>query len=265
MIGRSRRTAEIIPLTSHTRKISRPARIALAAVAITLAIAFSSLGFWQLHRLAGRRAQNAFLLSRRSLPAVPLDSLPRDTAESRFRRVKIRGVYDYSREFALTLRTHNGSPGVDIITPIRMPGTDTVVLVNRGWIYAPDGMTANISRWREPDSVNATGFVETFATSSPFPAPSPGRARAYRWLDHATISRDLREPVAPFYVVIAPDSEPRYGAGIAPPTGARPVFNAPPRIEPRSLDEGPHRSYAIQWFSFAAISIVGMVIFLRRA
>src|SRR6267378_4533845 len=30
------------------------------------------------------------------------------------------------------------------------------------------------------------------------------------------------------------------------------------------LDEGPHRMYAIQWFSFAAISIIGLVIFLRR-
>jgi cytochrome oxidase assembly protein ShyY1 len=30
------------------------------------------------------------------------------------------------------------------------------------------------------------------------------------------------------------------------------------------LDEGPHRAYAIQWFSFAAISIIGLVIFLRR-
>ena len=30
------------------------------------------------------------------------------------------------------------------------------------------------------------------------------------------------------------------------------------------LDEGSHRNYAIQWFAFAIISIVGLVIFLRR-
>ena len=126
-------------------------------------------------------------------------------------------------------------------------------------------MTADISRWREPDSANGTGFVETYPSPSPYPAPSPGRSRSYRWLDRATISRDLRQPVAPFYVVLAPDSQLAYGAGIAKPALARPAFNPPPRIEPRSLDEGPHRSYAIQWFSFAAISIVGMTIFLRRA
>ena len=39
----------------------------------------------------------------------------------------------------------------------------------------------------------------------------------------------------------------------------------PPRVEPRGLDEGPHKSYAIQWFSFAAISIIGLIIFLRRS
>jgi cytochrome oxidase assembly protein ShyY1 len=30
------------------------------------------------------------------------------------------------------------------------------------------------------------------------------------------------------------------------------------------LSEGPHLSYAIQWFSFAAIAVVGAVVLLRR-
>ena len=30
------------------------------------------------------------------------------------------------------------------------------------------------------------------------------------------------------------------------------------------LSEGPHLSYAIQWFTFAAVAIVGGVILLRR-
>ena len=39
--------------------------------------------------------------------------------------------------------------------------------------------------------------------------------------------------------------------------------NIPPRVPPPPLDEGPHRSYAIQWFSFAIIAVVGMYFFLR--
>jgi cytochrome oxidase assembly protein ShyY1 len=33
---------------------------------------------------------------------------------------------------------------------------------------------------------------------------------------------------------------------------------------PPTLDEGPHLSYAIQWFAFATIAIVGCVVLLRR-
>jgi cytochrome oxidase assembly protein ShyY1 len=40
--------------------------------------------------------------------------------------------------------------------------------------------------------------------------------------------------------------------------------HVPPRVEPPPIDEGSHRNYAIQWFAFAIISIVGLVIFLRR-
>ena len=233
-------------------------------VACVLAAIFTSLGFWQLRRLAERRAENAILSSRRFNKPIALDEIPGDTAAARFRRVRVSGAYDYSREFALTLRTRNGSPGVDIITPLARAGSDTLILVNRGWIYAPDGMTADISKWREGDSVSAIGFVETFPPPPAFTARSPGRARAYRWLDHAAVATDLKRPVAPFYVVLAPDSETGYaaaGAARASPTAPQ----IPPRVEPRGLDEGPHKSYAIQWFSFAVTSILGLIFFLKRS
>ena len=235
-------------------------RVGFAITACALAVVFMSLGFWQLRRLSERRAQNAILSSRRFSAPVDLSAVSSDTGAARFRRVRISGRYDYGNEFALTLRTRNGSPGVDIITPVSRAGSDTLVLVNRGWIYAPDGMTADISKWPEGDSVDAIGFVETFAAPSAYGAKSPGRPRAYRWLERSTIESDLKRPVAPFYVVLAPDSETGYA--VTPPKAG--VRETPPRVEPRGLDEGPHKSYAIQWFSFAAISILGLVLFLRR-
>src|SRR5437667_633363 len=132
-------------------------RATFAVAACLLAIVFTSLGFWQLRRLAERRAQNAVLSSRRFHSPIELGDIARDTGAARFRRVRISGAYDYSHQFALTLRTRNGSPGVDIITPVTRAGTDTLVLVNRGWIYAPDGITADLSRWPEGDSVNTIG------------------------------------------------------------------------------------------------------------
>ena len=221
----------------------------LSVLAVTLATVFVSLGFWQLRRLAERKTENAFVASRRFAPEVPLDSLPRDTATSHFRRVRVSGAYDYPREIVLTLRGRNGSPGVNILTPILRPGHDTAVLVNRGWVYSPDGVTIDTKPWREGESVDANGFVEVFPTRGPFDAPNPARPRSMRRLDRAALRPLFPYPIANYYVVL---------------TDSASAANAPPRVEPVPLDEGPHRNYAIQWFAFAAISIGGLVIFLRR-
>ncbi|HVS60205.1 MAG TPA: SURF1 family protein [Gemmatimonadaceae bacterium] len=221
----------------------------LSIFAISFAALSISLGFWQLRRLSERRTANALLASRRFAPEVPLDSVPSDTAMAHFRRVRVRGAYDYGNEIVLTLRGRNGSPGVNILTPIRRAGSDTAVLVNRGWVYSPDGVTVETKRWREGDSVDANGFVEVFPTRGPFDAPNPARPRSMRRLDRAGMRHLFPYPIANYYVVVTDSA--RSGSG-------------PPRVEPAPLDEGPHRNYAIQWFSFAAISIGGVIIFLRR-
>ena len=224
-------------------------KIILGVLAISFAIACVGLGVWQLHRLAARQKQNAFLAARRFAPEVPLDSLPKDTSAAHFRRVRINGSYDYSHEIIFTLRGRNGSPGINIITPVLRNGKDSAVLVNRGWIYSPDGVTADLNPWREADAVNASGFVETFPTKGPFPPPNPARPMAFRRLDRAALEKVFPYPIADYYVVITDSSA---------------SASAPPRVEPLPLDEGPHRSYAIQWFSFAAISIIGITVFIRR-
>jgi len=224
-------------------------KIVLGIIAIGLAIFFLSMGAWQLRRLSGRQAENAFLASRRFGVVLPLDSLPADTGLAHFRRVRIRGYYDYAREIVFTLRGRNGSPGVNIITPLLRNGKDTAVLVNRGWIYSPDGMTVDHNPWREADTVNASGFVETFPTKGPFPEPNPARPKAFRRLNRAALEKVFPYPIANYYVVLTDSSS---------------SASAPPRVEPLPLDEGPHRAYAIQWFSFAAISIIGLVTFIRR-
>jgi surfeit locus 1 family protein len=49
-------------------------------------------------------------------------------------------------------------------------------------------------------------------------------------------------PIADVYIVQSPDPA---------------LPQSPRRIEPPALDDGPHLSYAIQWFAFAVIAIVG--------
>jgi surfeit locus 1 family protein len=237
---------------------------ALILLAIVIAGVFARLGFWQLGRLNERRILNAELASRAVDPAVPISGLPTDTANAHYRRVKVDGAYDYANEIVLTLRSRNGSPGVNIVTPIRLPGTDTTVLVVRGWIYAPDGMTVDLSKWREGSKATGDGFVETFPPARKGRNGSPTHPNAYRWLDREELERRFRYPLASFYVVLT-SSEPDSGVNASGDHGIpESSRNVPPRLSVPPMDEGPHRSYAIQWFSFAAISIIGMTLFLKR-
>ena len=233
---------------------------ALTVAALVAAAIFISFGLWQLRRLDSRRDSNALLASRRFAPEVGPSALPADTGAARFRRVRLQGKYDFDHEIVHTLRGRSGSPGVNILTPLLRPGNDTAILVNRGWVYAPDGMTVDTRPWREADTLNGTGFVETFPTAGVFAPPNPQRPRAFRRLDRGALSKLFPYPIANYYVVLSDTITNRN-----PALGAVPAPNVPPRVEPAALDEGPHRNYAVQWFSFAAISIIGLMIFIRRA
>lgn len=206
------------------------------------------LGFWQLSRLSERKAFNQELRSRAETPPVDFAAIPRDTGAAHFRRVKISGDYDYAHEIILVERTRDGSPGVNILTPLRMSGSDTAVLINRGWVYAPDAMTVDLSKWREPVQMSGEAYVQNYSTREGVPQ-SKSKPNAFRWADRKAISQAIPYPIAPVYLVLI---------------GGRSPANVPPRIEVPPLDEGPHQSYAIQWFSFAAIAIVGMILYARR-
>jgi surfeit locus 1 family protein len=217
---------------------------------LVAAVVCVRLGVWQLGRLGERRLRNEFVRARLNFPLVDLSALPGDTALVRFRRVQVSGTYDYAHEVVLTARSRNGSPGVNIVTPLRVADRDTAVLVNRGWVYSADASTVDLARWREGDSVTVRGFVYV-----PDPPPAgtvrSGRhPRAHRWLDRPLLEREAGYPLARVVLVAQGDT-----AG----TGASRI---PVRLEPPPLDEGPHWNYAVQWFAFAGIALAGGLAFL---
>lgn len=177
-----------------------PARTAaFVALSIVFAALFVRLGVWQLSRLQERKADNA-----------------RRRAE--VRRETITGVADYSREFVIKRRSHNGSPGVHIVTPVWVAARGDTVLVNRGWVYSPDAATVDLLPWRETRD-HFSGYL----------AVLPGTETP------VLISRD--------------------SGGAATPV----------RLPEPDFSNGPHLSYAIQWFCFAAIALLGAVVVYRKA
>lgn len=226
--------------------------IAFVIVAVALAAIFVRLGLWQLDRRAERRAFNAHIATGLRAAPAPFADVVRAGSSARYRRVTLTGTPDYAHERVLGARTNGGSPGVHLLTPVRVAGSDTAVLVNRGWVYSADGANVDATRWRESATMTFIGWAETFATdAAPGTAPAMLPAAAggppiLRRLDRDAASAGLPYPLAPMLLVATSASPlPADSAGL------------PVRLAPPALAEGPHLGYAIQWFAFAAIAVVG--------
>lgn len=210
--------------------------LAGAVFALAVAALFVRLGFWQLNRLHERRASNAIIAARRALPPVdlPLPHLAPDAL--RDRQARARGVYDYGHERVWAGRTYDGAPGVALLTPLRL-SDGSAVFVDRGWASSPDASTVDHTRYHEGDTVTVLGLV--------LPAP-----RDRGDVAPARLRDSLPYPVLPIVVQLVDTAAPH-------PPGLH-------RWRPPALDDGPHLSYAIQWFCFAGIVVVGTVALLWR-
>ncbi|MCU0650392.1 MAG: SURF1 family protein [Gemmatimonadaceae bacterium] len=224
----------------------------MGIIAAIGAAACIRLGIWQLDRLGQRRLLNAEIRARIDAPPVDVRTVLGDTTRTRFRRVTVSGVTRAADELAWAGRTRNGSPGVYLLSPVSLGDSMPLVLVNRGWVYSPDGSRVDLARWREGDTVRVTGYVEPFAGRLTGRWRASTALRSVRWMERDSLVALLGRPVAPFLVVVAGDTAPGDAARVA-------------RIPPPPLDEGPHQSYAMQWFAFATIAVVGYGAYLWNA
>lgn len=212
------------------------------------------LGIWQLDRLKQRRAVNALVLMRSSSAAVPISELQgRDTSETHWRHVTIRGVPDYDAELVHATRSQAGSPAVHLLTPIRpLDGAwgDTAILMLRGYLYSADGRTVDWAQAREGDTLSFDALVTEFPPAREGTVKMPSAARAVRFLDRDTLAAMMHRPLAPFVLLALGDTISR-------------DIHKPTRIPPPSLSEGSHQSYAYQWFAFATVALIGFVAVAR--
>lgn len=255
--------------------MKRPLRItpgAIAATALMLLVVAVCvrLGFWQLDRLEQRTERNRLIEERLATPALTVSSAQLDTTGLAYRTVELHGEYDHARSFILAGRALGGRPGVHVVTPLRLEGDAGVVLVNRGWLHSPDAASVDLAPYRdETGPVRLRGmvvpFFQTLASTDDAGArertTGSVRVEAVRdaddesvpiWFrpDSDGVRASLPYPVADFIVQALPEE------------GAP---DRPTRLPPPELDRGPHLGYAIQWFSFAAVALVGWgVLALRR-
>lgn len=220
-----------------------PTVIAVALVTATVCV---RLGIWQLDRLEQRRAYNELLEARLAMPPVEL-GLDRLDDSLRFRRATARGVFDFERQVVVVARSRNGIPGVNIITPLLI-GETRAVLVERGWVPSPDARSVDLEALSEPDTTTVVGLLMAVDEHA---LPGGGWPLYLRRANPADLQSTYPYRLAPLVL-----------RRLEKPAGAVAELRGGQIPE---LSNGPHLSYAIQWFSFATIAVVGSLLFLRSA
>jgi surfeit locus 1 family protein len=135
---------------------------AVVGVAATVA-----LGWWQLGRGQQREAMQQAIDSRRSQPPLAQSALLAGgpLASLHHRPVRLRGQWVERHTVYLDNRQMRGKPGFYVVTPLQLAGSDTAVLVQRGWIQRDF-----LQRDRLPRVVTPPGDVELVGRIAPPPA-----------------------------------------------------------------------------------------------
>jgi surfeit locus 1 family protein len=226
---------------------------AITLGAVLLCALFVRLGFWQWTRGNAREAEwskfsqgagEAVALGARGIDQVP-----------RFQRVTLVGRFEAEHQFLLDNRTNNGNPGYEVLTPLDRPD-GRIVLVDRGWVPFTG------SRARLPTvALDVRGSVMVAGRSDDLPsgglalgrAPPPAEGAWPKVTSYPTMS-ELSTALGgrrlePRILLLDPHEPNGYAREWHPP-GMQPVR---------------HWSYAIQWWCFAAATIVFWAVIGRRA
>ena len=218
-----------------------PTVAALLAVMLT-----GYLGHWQQTRAAEKHAIQQEFNARAAQPPVMLDSRASDPA-LRYRSAIAEGEWHTEGQIYIDNQVRNGIAGFHVITPLKLRGGNTNVLVNRGWI-------ARSAAYPNPPVAPVSG---TASVSGRLSVPSPRflelssqSVQGEVW-QNLTIERyrsALKLDVLP-YVLIAKNAE-------------SPLASA---VERADAGEDKHVEYMLTWYSLAAtVMILWIVLNTRR-
>lgn len=224
------------------------------ALFVVFSVVCVSLGNWQFDRRAQARAEIARIDSNYDAPPVPLaEALPDresfDEDSEKWLRVEMVGTYGEP----VLARNRPGPQGVGatIIAPLYLEDGD-VFFVDRGWV--PAGGTEIDDALRSvpmpaPGEVTVTARLRA---GEPDLAGRSASGRSVASIDLneiAKITHTSGQAYTGAYGMLSSES-PEGSHGELPPKPER--------------DEGPHLSYALQWYVFILIAGIGVAYAARQ-
>jgi surfeit locus 1 family protein len=227
------------------------------ATAIMLGICIK-LGLWQYNKADTRRNLQTQLTARLSEPAVVLPAKIVALETWRYKRVKFAGEFDTRYQLLLDNQVQNTVAGFHVLTPMQVEGSDTYVLVNRGWVPRS---AANVGEVPKPPTIETPQGKQQiegdiglpaskFFTMDTPPAVDGKWQPVWQNLDMARYAKSVPFAVQPFVVRL--DAKSNAGGFVrnwAPP-GERVTM---------------HLGYAYQWFGFAlTLFVIYIVLNIKR-
>ncbi len=218
---------------------------------ILMLVLMVNLGFWQLRRLDWRKASNVEI--RLAMSAQPVDLgalLDSSVPPMEYTQVSASGSFDVEHEFLIANRTFESQAGSWLVTPLDLDD-GRVVAVVRGWV--PRLWVAG-SDLRDASAPTGRVSVEGLA----FASINGGKVADDTVHGVPELNRmDARR----FDEVTGLDFESTW---VRLQTQDPPLGDLPVPVPVRPLDEGPHLSYAIQWFLFSAGTVIVYYLILTR-
>lgn len=211
-----------------------PSLAAAAFIVLTIA-----LGNWQTRRAEEKLEAGRMLDEAARGPVLQVPPARVGAAGFERRRVAARGTFAAGDTFFLDNKVMHGAVGYHVVTPLRLEGGGMHVLVNRGWIAAGD-------RSRLPDVPSPEG-VQTIKGVAVVPgtrflelAPEGESGSLRQNLVLPREEKRLALSLQPFVIEQTSDAH----------DGLVRAWDRPDSGVDR------HRSYALQWYSFAALAAV---------
>ncbi|MCY4293677.1 MAG: SURF1 family protein [Acidimicrobiaceae bacterium] len=212
-----------------------------------------NLGLWQLRRLDDRRVANTTIAA--AIAAEPVDiaayldsfGVPPDHTA-----IAAAGSYLAGAEVRIANRSSGGQPGFWLATPLQLQD-GRIVAVVRGW--APRRALAGLDA-RSVAAPSGPAVVAGLAFGSVpggrVAEVAAGEAPEISQMDLARFEEVTGLDTEDVWIRLRAQSPPQ-------PDGL------PAPVPDPDLGEGPHLSYAFQWFFFTAGTVVVYGLILRRA
>lgn len=235
------------------RRLASPGWIASHIFALAMVVLMVNLGLWQLRRLDERRTSNAEI-------AAAMTQAPSDIAAHidirglppEYTAVAAAGTYLSDAEVRIGNRSSGGQPGFWLATPLQLED-GRVVAVVRGWVPRRSLVGLDDRSAAPPaGEVTVAGLAFDSVDGGKVAETAPGETPEISRMDLDRFEEVSGVDVEDTWIRLRAQSPPQ-------------PEELPVPVPDPDLGDGPHLSYAFQWFFFSAGAIVVYGLILRRA